>query len=110
MTDRPYDLECYIAERRRSESAAKNADFKAISQATLDEISRQCDVEYERGQKLISSISEDDLRRCRNLYALRHDQYGADTLTQKYIEGQYVLVPCYAGFIEEVRSLCEALK
>ena len=110
MTDRPYDLENYIAKCRSDASAARNADFKAISQAALDEISRQCDTEYERGQKLIASISEDNLRRCSKLYALRHGQYEADTLTRVRIEGQYVLVPCYAGFIEEVCSLCEALK
>lgn len=111
MADIPYELKRYIEEEQERAGEANACDHKPTYQGELDRIAEEAKKEFERGKKLLGTISEEDLARCRRLFASRGGaEYQATKLAQLYIGKKFVVVPRYVGLIEEVRKLREVLR
>lgn len=110
MPDHPYELSQYIAVSQDAARYENVCNHRPTYEAELDRIEACCVEKFERGAKLIASIEQGDLERCRKLYA--HQQgstYDIDRLTECRIGGAWVLVPTHVSLIEKVRALKEVM-
>lgn len=108
MEKYPAPLAEYIEQQIRSERTSNNADGRTTPQSRLNEISAECKMLYERGQALMKSIGEEDLARCRRFFNTKFE-YGADTLTRRYIMKKDVIVPQYVTLYERMRIIRAAI-
>jgi len=112
MDTRPFELERYIKEQHRIEESVNYADYKPTYQSELNEITKRCDARYKQGLELISSTSEEDLKRCVRLYRFFQNgqDYESKRLIEVVVDDKWVLVPRYVSLIEKMRALKEILK
>ena len=108
-TKEPPLLRRYIEELQARIRDGNNADFKGTSDAELQRAEKRSRDLYQKGQKFITTISQEELVQCQKFFVYKRGPHAYKPsmydLVECRVHNLWVLVPAHVELIKEVRAL-----
>lgn len=106
--ERDFRFENYLREEHKSIADSNACEHRPTYKSEIDAATALAEKLYARGKEMVKEIGQEDLARCRRLYSTQHS-YRADDFCQGRLLGQWVIVPRYVFWLDDVRKAREAV-